>query len=88
VHYIHFVSNPQSCHDVTIVNCRIISTNIADNKQPVLISGIVLRNGVQPCSFYETRLSLSVFKRLLSLLASIVLATLPLADDESMRDVQ
>jgi len=28
-------------------------------------------------------LSLSVFKRLLSLLASIVLATLPLADDET-----
>jgi len=33
--------------------------------------------------YYETRLSLSVFKRLLSLLASIVLATLPLADDET-----
>ncbi len=36
---------------------------------------------VQPCSLYETRLSLSVFKRLLSLLASIVLATFPLADE-------
>jgi len=33
--------------------------------------------------YYETRLSLSVFQRLLSLLASIVLATLPLADDET-----
>ncbi len=29
------------------------------------------------------RLSLSVFKRLISLLASIVLATFPLADDET-----
>ena len=37
---------------------------------------------VQPCSlYYETRLSLSVFKRLLSLLASIVLTTFPLADE-------
>ncbi len=38
----------------------------------------------KPCSlYYETRLSLSVFQPLLSLLASIVLATLPLADDET-----